>query len=58
MVELPRNRIRLRKKAKADDRWPFSREGASSMDASAGAEGRRLTTRWTMFMVAGQAPRT
>lgn len=50
-LELPRNRIRLRRKAKGDNLAPFSRD-TSSMDASAGAEGRRLTMRRTIFMVA------
>lgn len=56
MLELPRNRIRLRRKARGDNLVPFSRD-TSSRDASAGADGRRLTMRRTIFMVAVQAPR-
>lgn len=52
-LELPRNRIRLRRKAKGDNLVPFSRD-TSSKDASAGAEGRRFTMRRTIFMVAIQ----
>ncbi|KAL3709543.1 hypothetical protein TMatcc_003333 [Talaromyces marneffei ATCC 18224] len=55
-VELPRNRIRRRRKAKGDNLVPFSRD-TSSKDARAGADGRRLTIRRTIFMVAVQAPR-
>jgi hypothetical protein len=53
--ELPRSLILLRRKANRLASWPFSRE-VSSRGASAGADGRRLTMRRTICMVANQAP--